>query len=85
MSKMSYFGRSVMELKQKSEIVYPYSTNSVYVNSQSRFGTHSMYYSKLTSNYQFAAEAMHDAGVSAAQYFSGMYQYYLEDWRTILQ
>lgn len=85
MSKMSYFGRSVMELKQNSEIVYPYSTNSVYINNQGKFGTHSMYYSKLTSNYQFAAEAMHDAGVSAAQYFSGMYQYYLDDWKTILQ
>lgn len=85
MSGMSYFGKSVIQLKQNSDIVYPYATNSVYVNNQGKFGTHAMYYSNAGTTYQFVAEAMHEGGVTAEEYFTGMYDYYVTDWATILK
>ena len=81
MSGMSYFGRSVMELKQKSDVVYPYSTSTVYVNNQSRFGTHSMYYSDVNgTERQWPSTAIGEEGNTAEDYFSGMYSFYKDDW-----
>ncbi len=85
MNEMSPYGRSIMKLKQKSDIVYPYSTTTLYKNNQGRFGTHSMYYSTTGGRqYQWAPNAFNEDKVSAADYFSGMYAYYANDWKTLV-
>lgn len=58
--KLTPFGKSLMELKEKSDVVYPYSTNSVYANNQAFFGTHESFRSTVSTNYQWPAEALHE-------------------------
>ena len=85
MNEMSPYGKSIMKLKQKSDIVYPYSTTTLYKNNQGRFGTHAMYYSTTGGRqYQWAPNAFNEDKVSAADYFSGMYAYYANDWKTLV-
>ncbi len=82
MAKMTYFGRSVITVKQNSDIVYPYSSNPAYINNQGSFG-HSLMYKALVNGTErmWAATAIHEEGVSAEDYFSGMYAYYKDNWR----
>ena len=47
--KMSYFGRSIWDIKENSSFVYPYSTNSVYLNHQSSFNFSDSFESKIGS------------------------------------
>lgn len=79
--KMTTFGKSLVELKEKSDVVYPYSTNPVYANNQSFFGTHESLRSTVSgTDFQFAAEAMYDMHISAENYFTGMLKYYELSW-----
>ena len=83
--KLTPFGKSLMELKEKSDVVYPYSTNSVYANNQAFFGTHESFRSTVSTNYQWPAEALHENGITAAQYFAGMETYYRNNWASLLK
>lgn len=81
MSKMSPYGRSVIALKQNSDIVYPYASSKLYQNNQSQFWTHNLYYSNLTTaEYQWCAEAFHEKNVTAEAYFNGLKTYYAAQW-----
>ena len=83
--KLTPFGKSLMELKEKSDVVYPYSTNSVYANNQAFFGTHESFRSTVSTNYQWPAEALHENGITAEQYFAGMETYYRNNWASLLK
>ncbi len=83
--KLTPFGKSLMELKEKSDVVYPYSTNAVYANNQAFFGTHESFRSTVSTNYQWPAEALHENGITAAQYFAGMETYYRNNWASLLK
>ncbi len=86
MAQMSLFGRSVMKLKQSSDIVYPVSSNPIFVNNQGQFDTHSMYWSIVSgSEKQFASGAFHDFGITAEQYFTGMLDCYKVQWASMLK
>ncbi len=81
MAEMTYFGRSVMTLKQNSDIVYPFSNAPEYINNQGMFGHSLMYKSAINGTERmWAATAIHEEGVSAEEYFSGMYEYYKNNW-----
>ncbi len=85
MSQMSPFGRSVMKLKQVSDIVYPVSTNPLYINNQAQFDTHSMYWSMVGGReIQFASGAFYDTKVTAEDYFAGMKECYALQWASFL-
>ena len=82
--QLTYFGRSLIELQEKSEIVYPYAKNSLYLNNASSFRQSQMFYSYVgNKEYQWAAEAFRDDDVTAAEYFSGMETYYDAKWTTL--
>lgn len=78
MKAMSPFGRSLMTVKNNSNILYPFSPNATYRNAQSNFTYDSMYTSQITGlgTFKYAAEAFHDHNVSPEDYFKGMYVYY---------
>ncbi len=81
MAGMTSFGRSVMRLKQNSDIVYSVSSNPIYVNFQGRFESSSLYYSRVNGvDYQSVSGAFHDAGITAEEYFNGMLEYYKSEW-----
>lgn len=85
LAKLSPYGRSLLELKQRSDVVYPYASHSIYKNKQGQFVNSAQNYSTVNrTEYQWAAEAMHDGNISAADYFSGMYAYYKNYWSTLM-
>lgn len=78
--KLTPFGQSLVNLSQNSDVVYPFSTNATYIQNQAFFGTHEQFRSNAGKGYQYAALAMHDDKVTAAQYFAGMADYYFKNW-----
>lgn len=78
LAKLSPFGRSVVRLKENSDIVYPYSTNSVYINNQSTFATGAMYSASATKTW--AATDLRDNQTTAGDYFNQMVNYYKSGW-----
>lgn len=85
LAKLSPYGRSLLELKQRSDVVYPYAAHSIYKNKQGQFVNAAQFQSAVNrSEYQWPAAAMYDNGISAADYFSGMYIYYKNYWGTFL-
>lgn len=74
LAKLSPFGRSVLELQSKADIVYPFSTSPLYVNRQSQFTTGSSY--RYDERNQYPATYMREYNVTAADYFNKMSSYY---------
>ncbi len=86
LAKMSYFGRSVMELQQRSDVVYPFHNNPTYVNYQSNFNSTNMYGTDISgTKYTSAPLTFHEnASVTAESYFAGMKAYYDAAWKNML-
>ncbi len=85
MANMTNFGRSVMKLKQSSDIVYAFSSNPIYINNQGQFESSSMYYSRVNgTDYQSVSGTFYDVGVTAEEYFTGMYAYYKSEWASLV-
>lgn len=73
MKSMTNFGRSVMKLKAKSDIVYPYSNSAIYVNQSSAFNADKVWDSVVGGvSYSGPASAFVEDNVSVADYFNGM-------------
>lgn len=80
-AQLTPFGKSLVQVKDASQVVYPFSTNSVYLNNQSYFQVDSAFRTTIGSkDYQFPAIAMHEDNVSAENYFKGMATYYQKNW-----
>lgn len=83
-AQLTHYGRSLIELQERSEIVYPYAKNSLYLNNAASFKPSQMFFSNVgNTEYQFPAEAFREEGVTAAQYFTGMESYYDAKWPTL--
>lgn len=81
MSSMTYFGRSVMELKQTSDIVYPFSAESIYVNQSGQFDADEVWKSTVGGTvYNAPATAFYEDNITAEDYFNGMLHYNKENW-----
>ncbi len=73
MKSMTNFGRSVMKLKAKSDIVYPFSNSAIYVNQSSAFNADKVWDSVVGGvSYSGPASAFAEDNVSVADYFNGM-------------
>lgn len=68
--EMTYFGKWVMEMKDNAEVVYPYSSNSLYLDYQSEF----IYYQNIWANGSTydAANVLRQSGKTADNYFGDM-------------
>lgn len=82
LAKMSPFGRSVYELRQKSDIVYPYASSSFYINNQSRFDPKYQYsvIDETGSTITYCPEAIAEKKLSAEKVFEGLNRYYKTNW-----
>lgn len=70
----NYYQESLLTLKQKSDIVYPYSDHPIFVNNQSAFTflQHSDIWSSTVSGKKYANfYAAYKANVRAKEYFEG--------------
>lgn len=74
LAELSPFGRSVIELQKKADIVYPFSTSPLYVNRQSQFVTGASY--RYDERNQYPATYLREHDVTAADYFTKMCSYY---------
>ncbi len=81
---LTSFGRSVVEMKERADIVYPYSTNATYINNQSFFAD--MFMSNVAGlDVQYAAKAFGESDVITAEdYFKGLYTYRDRNWTNII-
>ena len=81
LSEMSPYGRSVIKLKNRSDIVYPYSTSKLYVNNPSKFFMEELFNSSVGSaDYKWAPQAFHENKMSLNDYFTGMKTYAKKNW-----
>lgn len=82
LAKMSPFGRSVYELRQKSDIVYPYASSSFYINNQSRFDPKYQYsvIDETGSTITYCPEAIAEKKLGAEKVFEGLNRYYKTNW-----
>lgn len=81
-NSLSNFGRSVLDLQERSDVVYPYSTESKYQNNASKFRPSSLYRSSINDKeYQWAPSTFHEnKGITAEAYFNGMAEYWSKEW-----
>lgn len=80
LAQMTPFARSVVELKERSDIVYPYGTTDKFLRNQSTLGFRAIF---KTNSYQFAMNAIKD-GVSAKDYFELIKTTYNESFWNII-
>jgi hypothetical protein len=81
---LTSFGRSVVEMKERADIVYPYSTNATYINNQAFFAD--MFMTNVAGlDVQYAAKAFGESDVITAEdYFKGLYTYRDRNWANII-
>lgn len=73
MAEMSYFGQSVWNLYKNSDVVFPISTNSLYLNNQSSFEYASTFKTSVDNvTYTDIGSAMYNNGYTAKQMFEGI-------------
>ena len=74
---LSYFAQSVFDMKNRADIVYPYSSAPIYADQPSSFEPTSFYQTTVHQGagnvpYTYTSRAMYDDGVTALQYFNGL-------------
>lgn len=74
--EMTSFGLSVWNMKEKSDVVYPYATNSTYMNNMKHFSAFEMYSSTTQAKgvQTYSIQAFRN-GVTAEDYFTGLKTY----------
>lgn len=81
MKELSPYGRSLVELQQNSDIVYPFSKSSAYVNNAGRFNPIEMWKSQVGGTaYEFPYSHFNTGAVTFVDYFNGMKDSYQSDW-----
>lgn len=81
MDGMTYFGRSIMELQSSSDIVFPYSSEPIYVNQAGSFAMVDMWDSAVGAEYYGSPSVpLRNGQVSVENYFSGLKSYYENIW-----
>lgn len=80
--RLTAFGKSVSNLRDSSQVVYPCAPNDTFLNHVTFFETDTLWTSTIlngiTQNYP-SQVFMKDA-ISAADYFDGMYHYFKQNW-----
>ncbi len=81
-SELSPFGRSVIDMKERANVVYPMSTTAKFLNNQS---SHLAFFSSKVgdSEKQYCALSFWEDKVSPETYFNGLYQYKQSIWSTL--
>ncbi len=74
--EMTSFGLSVWNMKEKSDVVYPYANNTAYINNMKHFSAFEMYSSTTQAKgvQTYAIQAFRN-GVTAEDYFTGLKTY----------
>lgn len=82
-AKLTNFGRSVISLQEKSDIVYPYSTSAKYQNNSSQFRPGRMYRTTATTKEYVPSTFHEESSVTAESYFNGMATFFKNLWSSL--
>jgi hypothetical protein len=82
LQQLTPYGRSLVNLKNNSTIIYPYSADSFFLNKQSNFTMFQLYKSNVSAGYQeqYYATAKRTYQTTSEDYFSGLYKYWSASW-----
>jgi hypothetical protein len=84
-AEMTYYGRTLVELKEKSEIVYPTNDSSLYLNNSTKFSIYNILFTKVNGKLnQYAFEGLHTKKISAEDYFNGIASAFKDNWKTMI-
>lgn len=81
-AKMSYFGKSIIEMKKNSDIVYPLSSVEKVINNPSYFSTDAWGWSSLVGGNPYKDPFMNlleVSGLTAESYFKGLSSQYSQN------
>lgn len=81
-NKLTYFGKSVYDLHNNSNIVYPYSNEPIYLDNQSTLSIHNSYGTKIGAKEESHPITYFRSSTSsnAIDYFNGMIIYNQNRW-----
>jgi hypothetical protein len=85
---MSAYGRSLMDMQEKADIVYTFSKNTFYQENEATFSQYKTNYSSKYSEKDYSVNIAVDEfrkGNSAEQYFTGLYLYQQDLWRNLVR
>ena len=83
MSSMTTYAKSLIQLKQSADIVYPFSGTELYLQNQGAFAPEQLCWFTASNGQkiQYPAEKMHDESRTTAEdIFSGNYAYWKDNW-----
>ena len=74
---ISNFARSVFDMKNRADIVYPYSSEPIYADQPASFEPTSFYSTVVNKGagdvpYTYPSRAIYDQGVTGLEYFNGL-------------
>ncbi len=77
LAKMTTFGRSLVDLKTKANMVFPYSNAKAYVEKQTAYASGAYLANTIVNGTTYSAwvNAFMEKGVSPEDYFNGLYTY----------
>ena len=72
---LTTFGKSVVDMREKADVVYPYATHAHYkANASGQFFTHTLF--NYSEGQKYVGDEMYRNQTSAADYFKKMVTYY---------
>lgn len=84
LAKMSYFGRSVWNIRENCDIVYPFSTNPIFINNQQALSYNSMFESTINgTTYNQIADDLRGTRAdrkTSKDFFMGIVAKYNKSW-----
>ncbi len=83
-NELSYYGKTLWEMKSNADVVYPFSTKSIYLNNQSTFNLYYGWNSTVgSSDKNNTVDAIRQENISAKTYFEGLKKYKSKTWNTL--
>jgi hypothetical protein len=87
-AEMSDYGRSLMDMQEKADIVYTFSKNTFYQANEATFSQYKTSYSSKYSDKHASVDIAVDEfriGITAEQYFNGLYLYQQDVWAKLVR
>ena len=87
-AEMSDYGRSLMDMQEKADIVYTFSKNTFYQANEATFSQYKTSYSSKYSDKHASVDIAVDEfriGITAEQFFNGLYLYQQDVWAKLVR
>ncbi|MBR2988949.1 MAG: hypothetical protein IKC64_04405 [Clostridia bacterium] len=84
LANCSTYGKSLMRMKQTSDVLYPYSQHDFYMANQGSVTALSMFWSEISEqNKQYPCSYFWEDSITSETWFNGMYDYQENRWESL--